>query len=324
MVQLHQISAPVSGELSHFAELYDCALQHDDDLLGSILEHVRSRRGKMMRPILVLLAAREYAEVSDVTYNVALALELFHNASLLHDDVVDESNERRGVQSVNSKFGNKLAVLVGDYLLSMALKFSVNTGKNVVVERISDLGITLSKGEVKQQANIRSKEISEADYYEVIRHKTATLFSACGELGAESVDAPAEYVAQAKRLGEIIGMCFQIRDDIFDYYDNPRIGKPTGNDMYEGKLTLPAIHALNSRNDAHFNALAAKVKEGSASADEISELVRFTKEAGGIEYAYSVMDNYRSEAMGIISQMGNADVRRAAEDYIDFVIQREN
>lgn len=324
MIQLHQISAPVSRELSHFAELYDNALRHDDDLLGHILEHVRSRRGKMMRPILVLLAAREYAEVSDVTYDVALALELFHNASLLHDDVVDESDERRGVQSVNSKFGNKLAVLVGDYLLSLALKFSVKTGKNVVVERISDLGITLSKGEVKQQANIRSKAISEADYYEVIRHKTATLFSACGELGAESVDAPAEYVAQAKRLGEIIGMCFQIRDDIFDYYDNPRIGKPTGNDMYEGKLTLPAIYALNSRNDAHFNDLAAKVKEGSASAEEISELVNFTKYAGGIEYAYGVMEKYRSEAMEIISRMSNAEVRRAAGDYIDFVIQREN
>lgn len=176
MAELHQISFPIEKELSQCVELYDKVLSHEDDLLGTILEHVRSRKGKMMRPILVLLTAKEFAPVNEVTYNVALALELFHNASLLHDDVVDESDERRGLKSVNAKFGNKLAVLVGDYLLSLALQQSVKTGKMPIVNRISELGILLSEGEVKQQANIRNKVVSEEAYYEVIRNKTAELF----------------------------------------------------------------------------------------------------------------------------------------------------
>ncbi len=323
MAYLHQISSPIEKELINCVELYDNVLSHNDDLLGTILEHVRSRKGKMMRPILVLLSAKEFSEVNEVTYNVALALELFHNASLLHDDVVDESNERRGLKSVNAKFGNKLAVLVGDYLLSMALKQSVNTGKMTIVNRISELGILLSEGEVKQQANIRNKVVSEEAYYDVIRNKTAELFSACGELGAYSVGAGKEEVACAKRLGEIIGMCFQIRDDIFDYYDNSNIGKPTGNDMLEGKLTLPAIYALNSTDNALYHEIANKVKNGTATHDEISNFIEFIKDNGGISYAYQVIDKYREEAYGILSSYKNAMVRDALRSYVDFVVNRE-
>ncbi len=323
MTDLHQISSPIEKELINCFELYDKVLSHNDDLLGTILEHVRSRKGKMMRPILVLLSAKEFSEVNEVTYNVALALELFHNASLLHDDVVDESDERRGLKSVNAKFGNKLAVLVGDYLLSMALKQSVNTGKMTIVNRISELGILLSEGEVKQQANIRNKVVSEEAYYDVIRNKTAELFSACGELGAYSVGAGNEAVARAKRLGEIIGMCFQIRDDIFDYYDNSKIGKPTGNDMLEGKLTLPAIYALKSTDNALYHNIANKVKEGSATHDEISNFIEFIKANGGIAYAYQVIDKYREEAYDILSSYNNEMVKNALRNYVDFVVSRE-
>lgn len=323
MAELHQIYFPIEKELSQCVELYDKVLSHEDDLLGTILEHVRSRKGKMMRPILVLLTAKEFAPVNEVTYNVALALELFHNASLLHDDVVDESDERRGLKSVNAKFGNKLAVLVGDYLLSLALQQSVKTGKMPIVNRISELGILLSEGEVKQQANIRNKVVSEEAYYEVIRNKTAELFSACGELGAFSVGASADNVKKAKRLGEIIGMCFQIRDDIFDYYDNTKIGKPTGNDMLEGKLTLPAVFVLNNSDNAHYHDIARKVKEGSATADEISGFIEFIKANGGISYAYEVMDKFRSEAYDILESYRNETVKNAIRGYVDFVVSRD-
>ncbi len=323
MAELQTISSPIEKELSKCVELYDKVLGHEDDLLGKILEHVRSRKGKMMRPILVLLSAKEFAPVNEVTYNVALALELFHNASLLHDDVVDESDERRGMKSVNAKFGNKLAVLVGDYLLSMALKQSVETGRMPIVNRISELGILLSEGEVKQQANIRNKVVSEEAYYEVIRNKTAELFSACGELGAFSVGASAEDVRKAKRLGEIIGMCFQIRDDIFDYYDNTKIGKPTGNDMLEGKLTLPAIYVLKNCGNELYRNIANKVKEGSATTDEISDFIGYIKDSGGISYAYRVMDNYREEAYSILGSFKNETVRIAIRNYVDFVVSRD-
>ena len=323
MAELQIISSPIEKELSKCVELYDKVLGHEDDLLGTILEHVRSRKGKMMRPILVLLSAKEFSPVNEVTYNVALALELFHNASLLHDDVVDESDERRGMKSVNAKFGNKLAVLVGDYLLSMALKQSVETGRMPIVNRISELGILLSEGEVKQQANIRNKVVSEEAYYEVIRNKTAELFSACGELGAFSVGASEEDVKKAKRLGEIIGMCFQIRDDIFDYYDNSKIGKPTGNDMLEGKLTLPAIYVLKNYGDDFYHKIANKVKEGSATPDEISDFIGYIKENGGISYAYKVMDNYREEAYNIFGSFKNESVKSALRSYVDFVVSRD-
>lgn len=323
MAELQTISSPIEKELSKCVELYDKVLGHEDDLLGTILEHVRSRKGKMMRPILVLLSAKEFSPVNEVTYNVALALELFHNASLLHDDVVDESDERRGMKSVNAKFGNKLAVLVGDYLLSMALKQSVETGRMPIVNRISELGILLSEGEVKQQANIRNKVVSEEAYYEVIRNKTAELFSACGELGAFSVGASEEDVKKAKRLGEIIGMCFQIRDDIFDYYDNSKIGKPTGNDMLEGKLTLPAIYVLKNYGDDFYHKIANKVKEGSATPDEISDFIGYIKENGGISYAYKVMDNYREEAYNIFGSFKNESVKSALRSYVDFVVSRD-
>jgi octaprenyl-diphosphate synthase len=323
MADLHQISSPIERELSGCVELYDNILSHSDDLLGKILEHVRSRKGKMMRPILVLLSAREHSEVNNDTYNVALSLELFHNASLLHDDVVDESDERRGLKSVNAKFGNKLAVLVGDYMLSQALQQAVATGKIPIVNRISQLGILLSEGEVKQQANIRNKTISEDIYFDVIRNKTAELFSACGELGAFSVGASTQDVLKAKRLGEIIGMCFQIRDDIFDYYDNHDIGKPTGNDMLEGKLTLPAIYVLNNSDDRSVHDVAKRIKEGSASPDEISNFVEFVKQNGGISYAYEVIDRFRNEAYEILSTYRNHEVREALRSYVDFVVSRD-
>jgi len=324
MNQLTAISQPVQAEMSRFRTLFDEALTHKDDALGGALAYIRQRRGKMMRPLLVLLVARERGAIKAATLRAAITLELLHTASLVHDDVVDESNERRGQASTNAIFGNKVAVLVGDYLLADALHQSALTGDIRCVDIIARLGATLSEGEVQQLANIRKAEVSEVAYFEVIGRKTAELFATCAELGAISADAPAEFVNAARAFGYNVGICFQIRDDIFDYYDDSAIGKPTGNDMLEGKLTLPAIYALEHRADEDIKAVADRIKTGKPWPTDIARMVDFTKRAGGIDYAQRVMDSYRDKALACLEAFSNADVRTALTQYVAYVIGREN
>lgn len=320
---LSQIRKPVAEDLARYERLFDSVLDHEDDFLGRALQYVRSRKGKMMRPLLVLLIARECGAIGEKTLHSAVTLELLHTASLVHDDVVDESNERRGQASVNAVYGNQVSVLVGDYLLSKSLQEAAFTGSLRIVDIISRLGGTLSEGEIFQIANIRSEQISEEAYFRIIDHKTAALFAACAELGALSADAGEEFTEKARRFGEIVGICFQIRDDIFDYYSNSEIGKPTGRDMAEGKLTLPVIYALNSTNDAAMLALADKVKKGEADRAEIETLIAFAKQNGGIEYAERKMQELRSQAYAAIASFKNEAVRKSLEQYIDFVIDRQ-
>lgn len=322
MDKLAAIRQPVLQEMAQYKALFDNALTHDDDFLGQALDYVRRRQGKMMRPLLVVLMARELGDVSVDSLRSAVTLELLHTASLVHDDVVDESGERRGQRSVNAVYDNKVAVLVGDYLLSTSLLQAAMTGNIGVVEIISRLGGTLSEGEIYQLANIRSEAITEEAYFHIIHHKTAALFAACAELGAISAGADAEYVARAKRFGEIVGLCFQIRDDIFDYYADNRIGKPTGNDMREGKLTLPAIYAINNADNQEVRALAMRVKNGEATADDIAALVDYTKAHGGIEYAQRRMEEFHAQALSLLDSWHNAEVREALRGYIDFVVER--
>ena len=320
---LSQIRKPVAEDLARYERLFDTVLDHEDDFLGRALQYVRSRKGKMMRPLLVLLIARECGAIGEKTLHSAVTLELLHTASLVHDDVVDESNERRGQASVNAVYGNQISVLVGDYLLSKSLQEAAFTGRLRIVDIISRLGGTLSEGEIFQIANIRSEQISEEAYFRIIDHKTAALFAACAELGALSADAGEDFIEKARRFGEIVGICFQIRDDIFDYYSNSEIGKPTGRDMAEGKLTLPVIYALNSTNDAAMLALAEKVKKGEADRAEIETLIAFAKQNGGIEYAERKMQELRSQAYAAIASFKNEAVRKSLEQYIDFVIDRQ-
>ena len=320
---LSQIRKPVAEDLARYERLFDTVLDHEDDFLGRALQYVRSRKGKMMRPLLVLLIARECGAIGEKTLHSAVTLELLHTASLVHDDVVDESNERRGQASVNAVYGNQISVLVGDYLLSKSLQEAAFTGRLRIVDIISRLGGTLSEGEIFQIANIRSEQISEEAYFRIIDHKTAALFAACAELGALSADAGEDFIEKARRFGEIVGICFQIRDDIFDYYSNSEIGKPTGRDMAEGKLTLPVIYALNSTNDAAMLALAEKVKKGEADRAEIEALIAFAKQNGGIEYAERKMQELRAQAYAAIASFKNEAVRKSLEQYIDFVIDRQ-
>ena len=324
MDYLSVIKQPIESELNDFNELFDHALTHTDGLLQQALDHIKQRSGKRMRPMLILLCAKAVGEVSDVTLHAAVGLELLHTASLVHDDVVDESAERRGQASVNNLYGIKVAVLVGDYILSTALLHISFTHKEVIVRYLAELGRTLSNGEILQLSNIHSKDFSEETYYQVIKQKTAALFEACAAIGTSSAGADDETVENAKSFGRNLGIIFQIRDDIFDYYDQSKIGKPTGNDMAEGKLTLPVIYALNTTNDAEMIALAHKVKDGIVTKEEISRLVAFTKANGGIDYAEKRMWDFHAQSMALLDMdVEDGPVKDSLKAYLDYVIERK-
>lgn len=325
MDYLSIIKHPIEAELADFVSLFNQSLSHEDGLLGSALEHIRKRAGKRMRPILILLMARNFGQITDVTQNAAVGLELLHTASLVHDDVVDESEERRGQASVNATYDNKVAVLVGDYILSTALLCVARTHSEQIVTYLAELGRTLSDGEILQLSNIGRKDISEDVYYDVIKQKTAALFEACAGIGALSSGASEEDVMAAKQFGQNLGIIFQIRDDIFDYYDSKEIGKPTGNDMAEGKLTLPVIHAVNNGGDEDMKRLALKVKDHSVTAEEIASLVDYTKRMGGIEYAEKRMWEFHAEAQSFLDErVGQQEIKEALQAYLDFVIKRNS
>lgn len=325
MDYLSIIKHPIEAELADFVSLFNQLLSHEDGLLGSALEHIRKRAGKRMRPILILLMARNFGQITDVTQNAAVGLELLHTASLVHDDVVDESEERRGQASVNATYDNKVAVLVGDYILSTALLCVARTHSEQIVTYLAELGRTLSDGEILQLSNIGRKDISEDVYYDVIKQKTAALFEACAGIGALSSGASEEDVMAAKQFGQNLGIIFQIRDDIFDYYDSKEIGKPTGNDMAEGKLTLPVIHAVNNGGDEDMKRLALKVKDHSVTAEEIASLVDYTKRMGGIEYAEKRMWEFHAEAQRFLDErVGQQEIKEALQAYLDFVIKRNS
>lgn len=325
MDYLHLIKQPIEQELLDFIELFNSSLHHEDGLLSSALSHIRQRGGKRMRPMLILLMAKNYGEVTQVSQHAAVGLELLHTASLVHDDVVDESEERRGQASVNASYNNKVAVLVGDYILSTALLHVAKTGNKRIVEYLAELGRTLAAGEILQLTNIRNQEISEEVYYQIIKNKTAALFEACAAIGALSAGAGEDDVLKAGQFGQDLGIMFQIRDDIFDYYDSQEIGKPTGADMAEGKLTLPVIYALNSNKMDSMMNLALKVKQGGVNADEIAVLVEFSKKAGGIEYAEQRMRDYHRLCQKYIEEnVKDKNISDALTAYIDFVIERKS
>lgn len=317
------IISPISTELEDFKRLFVGSLSSSNRLLEQVITYLRQKQGKLMRPILVLLTAKLYKNILPATLHAAVALELLHTASLVHDDVVDESDERRGQPSVNTVFGNKVAVLAGDYLLATALLQVEQTRNHDIIEVVSLLGQNLAEGELLQLSSVHNLSYSEQEYFDVIRKKTAALFAACTKSGALSVGADAAWVEKSRLFGEYAGICFQIKDDIFDYYDNPQIGKPTGNDMLEGKLTLPVLYVLNSRPNQEARQLASRVKQGTATPDEIARLVALTKAEGGIEYAVQVMYAYRDRALQLLANLPETPVRRALETYLDYVVERE-
>ena len=319
---LSEIRKPVEKEFNDFLNLFKKVFNSDDVTLGNVLLHIGNRGGKHMRPLLLILIAKAYGDVNEKTKRAAVGVELLHTASLVHDDVVDESDKRRGQPSVNSLFNNKISVLVGDYLLSSSISSFVDAENWQILRLMTEVCATLSSGEILQIENISNTEVSEETYYEIIYRKTASLFEACAGIGALSVNASEDDIRKVKELGKAIGMTFQIRDDIFDYYDSDAIGKPTGNDMLEGKLTLPVIYAINNSNDGEMTVLVDKVKRGDANKEEIGKLVAFAKENGGIDYAYSKMEDFTAQAKSIVSSIKEKAIRDALTAYIDYVSKR--
>ena len=323
MNKLEIIREPIEKELNEFKTLFDVSLKSSIPLLNEVLGYIRQKNGKMMRPMLVLLMAKLYGKVNDSTLHAALSLVLLHTASLVHDDVVDVSDKRRGQASVNALYDNKVSILVGDYLLATSLRHAAFSQSIALVDLIAKLGQLLSEGEVVQLNSTNDSVFSENVYFDIIRKKTAALFLASAESGAISVNASSEQIQAAGQIGELIGMAFQIKDDIFDYFDNAELGKPTGNDMMEGKLTLPAIYALNRTNNQEMHNLALRIRSLKATRDEIASFIAFVKQEGGIEYADRVMCGFCDKALALLPVSVDPIVKKALIAYIDFVIDRE-
>ena len=322
MERLEQIKEPISNEFEVFKQKFDASLQSSNPLLGEVINFIKQRKGKMMRPMLTLLMAKLCGEIKDPTYYVAISLELLHTASLVHDDVVDESDKRRGQSSVNAIYDNKVSVLVGDYLLATSLTNAAMTGDVQLVELVGRLGQDLSEGEIIQLNNINASDFSEDVYFEVIKKKTAALFAAAAEAGAISVKCTDEMAKKACLFGELIGIAFQIKDDIFDYYTSDVLGKPTGNDMREGKLTLPALYVLNTWKEPSMIELAHKIRALEATDEEIARFIAYIKENGGIDYATKVMIKYRNDALSILPESISDELKLALTSFIDYVIER--
>ncbi len=319
---LEEIQQPITADLERYKALFRSALQTENELLAAALNHLTRKLGKMMRPTLVLLCAREGGQMCDSVFHAAAGLEMLHTASLVHDDVIDESDMRRGQRSVNALWDNKAAVLVGDFITSKALMEITLTDHLDVVQRMAQLGQTLADGELQQLGNTHSTLFSEQAYYEVISKKTAALFATCAYTGAILGGADAQRVALLERFGHIVGLCFQMRDDIFDFDETLNVGKPKGNDMQEGKLTLPVIYALNTTANARYHHLAMRVRAHEASKLEIQELVDFTLQNGGIEYAESEMQRLRGEALTLLDKLHDRSVAHSLELYLDYVVRR--
>jgi len=293
-------------------------------LLNRITHYVVNRKGKQMRPMFVFLIAKmiNNGEVNDRTYRGASVIELIHTATLVHDDVVDESNKRRGFFSINALWKNKIAVLVGDFLLSKGLLLSIDNGDFDLLKIISVAVREMSEGELLQIEKARKLDITEDIYYEIIRQKTATLIAACCAMGAKSVDASKDEVESLRKFGELIGMAFQIKDDLFDY-GTEKIGKPTGIDIKEQKMTLPLIYALNNCTDKEKSWVINSIKNYNKDKVRVKKLIAFVKEKGGLDYAVARMKNYQQEALKLLQKYPASPYKDSLELMVNYVIDRK-
>ena len=323
MNTLEALQNPIADVLEQYKQQFEETLQSDNPLLQQAIDHLLQKKGKLVRPTLVFLSAKLFGSVNQRVYDVALALELLHTASLVHDDVVDESDRRRGQASVNALMTNQIAVLVGDFLLSRALHHAALTGDTKVVDVVANLGQTLADGELLQLANLDEEKLDEASYYMVVRKKTSSLFAVAAQLGVLASGGSEEEAERMRRFGHLVGTCFQLRDDIFDYDTKTDVGKPAGNDMKEGKLTLPVIHVINKTKDEEMLSKALKVRRGEATQEEIDDLVAFTIDNEGIEYAYWAMNEFRMMADGLIDESRDPAIVESLHSLVSFMAERK-
>lgn len=319
---IDNIKAPVAAEMEQFNECLRKELDNDNPLLKKAFEHMLKTTGKQLRPMLVFLSARMVGEVNYKVTRVAMALELLHTASLLHDDVVDESDRRRGLPSLNAFMSNQVAILTGDYILSKSLECCADFSDDPRIFRyFSQLGQSLADGELLQIDGKDSEELSETAYFDVISRKTASLFSVCARLGALAAGGSESEAERMAQFGKLIGICFQLRDDVFDY-GTAEVGKPLGNDMREGKLTLPVIYAVNHSGNEAMRVLALKVRRREASAEEIRQLIDFAVSEGGLDYAQWRMKDMQGMADGLIDDTRDPAITQALHQFASFVAER--
>lgn len=316
------IEEPVAAEFKRFNDDFADSLRSETIRLQSAIDTILNSTGKHVRPLLVLLTAKACGMVTENTINAAVLLELLHTATLIHDDVIDETKQRRGVPSLNAIFDNRISVLVGDYVLSTALIRSIRTGDLRVIGIVSGLGRDLSEGEIKQLETAEESILDEACYMQVIKKKTAALLSACCEIGAITAGASLEVIALCRQFGEYLGYAFQIKDDIFDYFKEANIGKPTGNDIREGKVTLPLLYALR-QGGGEAAPYLDMIRKKDFSLGNIEALIAFAKAKGGIEYAEERMREFQQKALEILNALPASPAREALSGLADYIVLRK-
>ncbi len=319
--RLKQIQAPIATEMVEFEKKFRQSMKSDVLLLDKIMNYIVKRKGKQMRPMFVFLSAGVTGKIQESTYRGASLIELLHTATLVHDDVVDDANYRRGFFSINALWKNKIAVLVGDYLLSRGLLLSIDNQDFELLKIVSDAVKEMSEGELLQMEKARSLDITEDIYYDIIRQKTASLISSCCAVGASSSGANGQSVEKMKLFGEKVGMAFQIKDDLFDY-GTKEIGKPLGIDIKEKKMTLPLIHALQKSSWLEKKSVIRKVRNNKKSGT-VEKVIQFVNEKDGIVYAESVMNRYMDEAMEILDTFEPSEYKESLKDMVHFTIDRD-
>lgn len=323
MSEINQIKEPVKNEMKEFNEFFKATLKSSVPLLDIIMNYILRRKGKQLRPLFVFLSAKMMGSINRSSFTAASLIELLHTATLIHDDVVDESYERRGFFSINALWKSKVAVLVGDYLLSKGLLVALDNGEYDILKIVSDAVKEISEGELYQIQKSKKLDIKEQEYFEIIRKKTATLIAACTASGAKSVGCSDDELNRMKTFGEHVGVAFQIRDDLFDYEKNGFVGKPMGNDIQEKKLTLPLIYALDQVGFAEKRNVLHLVSKSRKRSDYVSDVIRFVKEQGGINYSIDVMNEYRNKALEALSDFPDSDAKSSLKQLVHYTINRK-
>jgi len=317
---LQHIKDYLRPQLEAMNDIITTTLRSDSALTNEIVANYLKTKGKQLRPIMVLLVGRYCGGINQRVLEGGAAVEMLHNASLIHDDVIDQARERRGLATINSVWDNHVAVLVGDFFVTGALQCAVRTGDSRILEDLAGMGRDLSLGEINQADIARHHIIDEATYMSIISAKTASLFECCAAVGGHAVDANPDELERLKRFARLLGICFQIKDDTFDYYNDPVIGKPTGNDLREGKVTLPLIYALHQTSQPECAAMCELVKQDTLDANQIEQLVEYAKRAGGIDYAYETMRKLKAQADELLDS--DNEVTPMLAEIFDYIIDR--
>lgn len=323
MDRLAEIQHRIDPELAQMNAIIHESLSADNDLMDTVVRNYLLTKGKQIRPIMVILSAKFFGDVNAHVLHAGAALEMLHNASLIHDDVVDDTALRRGKATVNNQWGNHIAVLVGDFFVANALAAGIRTGNLSIISSLSDLGKELSLGEVDQICNVRDHRLDEGHYMDMIRKKTASLFRNCVKMGAEAVNVSEPEYRPLAQYAEMLGMCFQIRDDIFDYFSNALIGKPTGNDLREGKVTLPLLHAIHTAPEPVAQSVKEMLLKGDLNEKEIGILIDFAKEYDGIEYSFEKMRQMQKEADKLLQAYPDSEWKETFRQLFDYIISRD-